>query len=95
MLEQCNKAYQEMVARVETVIKDKWPETLHSNGQIWAWLEDHQPELRRKQRQLTEQLDSSWKNGVLEEVKALVVEWGRIHLEIFKGYALHLKREAV
>lgn len=94
MFEQCMREYQDMVSRVEAVIRENWPDALAGDGRIWVWLDEARPELRRKLRQLTEQLESSLKNGVLAEVKILITEWGRLQLEIYKGYARHL-REAV
>jgi hypothetical protein len=91
MFLQCKTEYLTMVQRIESVIKDKWPETLTSNGAIWQWLEDSQPKTRAKQRQLAAQMETAWQNGIFNEFKKLTLEWGRLQLEIFKSYAQHLK----
>ena len=91
MFEQCKSEYQAMMSRIEAVVKDKWPETLQGDGAIWSWLDEHRPELRSKHRSLNQQLNETWHNGILPEFKKLVTEWGRLQLEIFKGYAAFLK----
>ncbi|PWT78603.1 MAG: hypothetical protein C5B59_01420 [Bacteroidetes bacterium] len=94
MLEQCKAEYKSMLTRIEAVIKDKWPETLRGDGAVWQWLDDHRPELREKLRQITKQLNEAWLNGILDEMKKQTLEWGRLQLDIFKGYAQHLKEQA-
>lgn len=94
MFEQCKAEYQAMINRIESVIKDKYPETLRGDGGVWRWMDEHQPKLRVTQRDLTQRLNESWQNGMLAEVKALTLQWGRLQLEIFKGYSTHLKEQA-
>lgn len=91
MFEQCKAEYLTMLKRIDAVIKDKWPETLKTDGAIWQWLEDSQPKTRAKQRDLAAQLNTAWQNGIFNEFKKLTLEWGRLQLEIFKSYAQHLK----
>lgn len=92
MFAQCKAEYQSMIARMEAVIKDKWPETLAGDGGVWKWMDEHKPEMRQKQKDLTQRLNEAWQNGMLAEVKKLSTEWARHQLEIFKEYALHLRR---
>lgn len=91
MFEQCKAEYLTMVKRIDSVIRDKWPETLASNGAIWQWLDECQPKTRAKQRTLAAQMETAWQNGIFNEFKKLTLEWGRLQLEIFKSYAQHLK----
>ncbi len=93
MLKQCKKEYQAMMTRIESVVTDKWPETLSGDGAVWPWLDDKHPELRTKYREVSKRLNEAWQNGMLVEFKKLVTEWGKIQLEIFKLYAAHLKQE--
>lgn len=92
MFEQCKAEYQGIVTRIEAVIKDKWPETLQGDGGVWRWLEEHQPAMKVKHRDLNQRLNEAWQNAMLPEVKKLSTEWGRHQLEIFKRYAAHLKQ---
>ncbi len=94
MLEQCKAEFQSIMTRIESVIKDKWPETLQGDGGVWRWVDEHNPSLRVKHRDLCKRLNEAWQNGMLAEVKKLSTEWGRHQLEIFKGYAAHLKQGA-
>lgn len=94
MFQQCKTEYQAMMTRIEAVVTDKWPETLQSEGAIWAWLDDKRPDLRTRYRELNQRLNDTWHNGMLADFKKLVTEWGRVQLEIFKGYAAFLKETA-
>jgi hypothetical protein len=94
MFEKCKTEYTLMLNRIETVIRDKWPETLSDNGGVWVWLDEHKPDMRRQLRDVTSRLNVAWLNGILAEVKELTLEWGRLQLEIFKGYASYLKEQA-
>lgn len=91
MFKQCKDEYNAMLVRIESVIKDRWPETLKGDGEMWKWLDENQPELRKKQRELTKRLNDAWQNSMAAEFKIVLIEWGRVQLEIFKGYALHLR----
>lgn len=95
MFEQCKAEYQAIMTRIESAIKDKWPETLNGDGGVWRWLDEHSPALRAKQKDLTQRLNEAWQNGMLAEVKKLSTEWGRHQLEIFKEYAAFLRQGAV
>lgn len=92
MFEQCKTEFISMVDRIEAVIKDKWPETLRSGGEIWTWADQHQPDHRAKLRNLMERINTAWANGIHAEVKQLSLEWGKLQMEIFRGYALYLKQ---
>ncbi len=91
MLDKCKTDFKAMLVRIESVIKDRWPETLKGNGELWTWLDENRPELRKQQRDLTKQLNEAWENCMAAEFKTVLVEWGRVQLEIYKGYALHLR----
>lgn len=92
MLEQCKAEFHAIVVRIESVIKDKWPETLkQGDGGVWRWVDEHNPALRTKHRELCKRLNEAWKNGMLADVKRLSTEWGRHQLEIFKGYSAYQK----
>lgn len=93
MLQQCNAEYQAMAARVEAVIRDQWPASLQSNGAIWVWLDNHRPELREKLTALVNQVDAAWKNCMLDELKALLTEWGKMQIDIYRAYWVHLKQQ--
>ncbi len=92
MFEQCKREYSRMLQRLDQVIRNKWPETLQGDGEIWRWLDEQHPELRTKCRHLTKRLNEAWQNGMLAEFKQLVTEWGRVQLDIFRGYAGYLKQ---
>jgi len=94
VFDQCKAEYKAMMIRIEAVVKDKWPETLEDEGNIWNWLDNHRSDLRAKHRTLTQRLNETWQNGMVVEFKKLVTEWGRVQLEIFKSYAAHLKETA-
>ena len=94
MFEQCKAEFQAIMTRIESVIKDKWPEALQGDGGVWLWMDGHNPDLRVKHKDLVKRLNVAWQNGMLAEVKKLSTEWGRHQLEIFKGYAAYLKQGA-
>ncbi len=94
MFEQCKAEYEAMIARIEAVIKDKWPGTLQGDGGVWRWMDEHKPAERIKQHDLTQRLNEAWQNGMLAEMKKLTTEWGRHQLEVFKGYAAYQKESA-
>lgn len=91
MFEQCKSEFTGMMSRVEQTITDKWPETLSGDGGVWLWMDNHSPTMRKRMYDLNQRLNSAWLNGMLAEVKKLSLEWGRLQLEIFKGYSLYLK----
>ena len=93
MFEQCKAEYKGMISRIEAVIKDKYPETLRGDGSVWSWLDETRPETRTRQRDLVQRLNVAWQNGILAEVKQLSLDWGRLQLEIFKGYSTYLKEQ--
>jgi len=91
MCEKCKVEFNLMLTRIEEVIKAQWPETLRDGGGVWIWLDANHPEQRKKLASLTDRLNAAWQNGIAAEVKTISLEWGRLQLDIFKGYARHLR----
>lgn len=95
MSDKCKAEYVGMMKRLDMVIRDKWPETLRDDGGVWLWLADQRVEQQRKLNSLRKRISIAWGNGVYEEMRQLVRDWGKLTLEIFQEYALYLrKREA-
>jgi hypothetical protein len=96
MSDKCKAEYVGMLKRLDMVIRDKWPETLRDDGGVWCWLAEQRIEQRQKLSNLRQRISEAWSNGMYEEMRQLVRDWGKLQLEIFQEYALHLrKREAV
>lgn len=94
MFAKCKAEYDSMLSRIDQVIRDKWPETLDGEGRVWRWLDEQRVEQRQKLNSLRDRLRQAWQNGLYEEMKELTLQWGKLTLEIFREYAVHLKREA-
>jgi hypothetical protein len=93
MADKCKGEYLAMLARLDQVIRDKWPETLRGDGsEVWVWVMETRAESLQKLTGLRRRLEDAWLNGMFEEMKALTLEWGKLTLEIFREYSLHLKR---
>jgi hypothetical protein len=94
MSDKCKAEYVGMLKRLDMVIRDKWPETLRDDGGVWLWLVEQRVEQRQKLNTLRKRISVAWDNGVYEEMRQLVRDWGKLTLEIFQEYALHLKKVA-
>lgn len=92
MGDKCKSEYTAMLKRIDQVINDKWPETLRDDGGVWRWIDQHRVELRLKLRELKKQIGVAWSNGIYDEMRQLVLVWGKLTLEMFREYSLYLRK---
>jgi hypothetical protein len=89
------KHFKGLVERINQIILDKWPETLADGRNAFAWAREHAPELMARHDKQEEEVNSLWLNGVdFTQFKEACTQWGRISLEVFQGYAAHLRVQA-
>jgi hypothetical protein len=95
MVETCESFFRQTVQRVETVIKDRYPEAVAAGEErFWTFAEAEQEPLVLKLRSNQRELDEHWANGNLPQMKQFCTEWGRNYLELYRLMNLQLRREA-
>ncbi len=93
MSDKCKAEYALMLNRLDAVIREKWPETLTGDGSgVWVWLRESSIETMQKLTSLRKRLEEAWGNGMFAEMKELTLQWGKLTLEIFRGYSGYLKQ---
>jgi hypothetical protein len=88
----CLEHFKTLVGKLNSVIADKWPETLLGDGSVYRWAQEHQLELLQQYRDLEAEADREWLAGHVEEFKKVATEWGRVALEIHRLFAAELRR---
>lgn len=88
----CQAQYRTLTTKVESVIRDKWPEVLTAAVNPFAWAREKAPELVARFDALEKEASELWLNDRVEEFKKISTEWGQTCLQIMKQYAAHLRQ---
>jgi hypothetical protein len=91
----CEAIYKELMARIEAIVKEKWPHAINTTGFI-EFAEKNHPELKAKHDTLYKEANQLWINCQDTEFKKIATEWGQTVLQMYRLFNGHLKtlREA-
>lgn len=92
----CEAIYKQLMAKIEAVVKEKWPHALNTPGFI-EFAEKNHPAIKKKHDTLYNEANQLWLNCQDGEFKKISTEWGRVLLDMYRLFDAHLKteREAV
>jgi len=88
----CEKIFKDLLARIEAVVKEKWPHAINTPGFI-EFAEKNHPELKAKHDKLYEEANQLWLNCQDPEFKKISTEWGQTVLQMYRLFDAHLKAQ--
>lgn len=88
----CEATFIQLMAKIEAVVKEKWPHAINTPGVI-KFAEINHPELKKKHDSLYNEANQLWLNCRDDEFKKISTEWGRVVLEMYKLFDAHLRAQ--
>lgn len=88
----CEATFKQLMAKIETVVKEKWPHAINTPGVI-EFAEKNHPELKKKHDKLYNEANQLWLNCQDVEFKKVATEWGKAVLNMYQLFDAHLRTE--